>query len=80
VIFAPVVDRRLPYTHALAFDTNFMLPMKAVIRVMRFIELEDAQQAMPYSQSWARHFDRRAWQSLSTKLRENLRDNSHVTF
>jgi hypothetical protein len=80
IAFAPVLNHATPYTMLIAFDTNLSLAMAAVLRLIAFIEAEDARQSVPYSQSWARDIPRESWKYISAKIRENISQNSHVTF
>jgi hypothetical protein len=80
IAFAPVLNHTTPYTMLIAFDTNLSLPMRAVGQLIVFIEAEDDLQSVSYSQSWARDIPRESWQYISAKIRENISQNSHVSF
>jgi hypothetical protein len=80
VMFAPMLDRTHPYAYGVCIDTTLPLSFPAAQEVMDFVQREDRGEAQVYSRSWARCISRSAWHQLSTLIRDNLRDNAHITF
>jgi hypothetical protein len=74
------VDYHKPFAVMVVFDTNLPLSMRAIVKLINFVQAEDAGASTPYSQAWARSLPRESWNYISDKLRKNIGKNSHVSF